>query len=614
MSSKVPTSLFDVWVEYETYVLATLPPKKAQASLAQTRTALLRYTLPAWQPSFSPKGQRLTKEEIEEGLNRLKRLDKRNVLIYLEVALGTQEKVFDALDVPGNSRRTYRWALKKFLDWVPEQPWVSWTLLSIPKQSASRKRRKKGSALNVRLTTRKIRKHYKLAQEEIPQSLQQEVDEFHEWILSAESSTLRRRYKLSAKGNLEPLLRLLGWLYRVQQVPQDQLSLDTVIEFVPLCTNKHSADIIQQAEQAAIRLRSMVFNYFRWLGTNLDHPETIYRGPRSLQPEIALTNTLLAVTCFQYRHELTQANQGAIPATPIIREIHKLRSGLEELRGQQSNAPSSQQLLDWPEFLDFVERLRQECVPRFMQSTQSRHQGVTSGSQRTTTAIAHSYQRFMFAALLAYLPPQRQPVLQHLKFTLLKDADTTEPSCAADNNSFLYRNEESWFLKIPWQSTKNMNSDIKLPVPNIKYTDNRHFYQYLESWLSHYHYQEGKNKPVELPGLRHCFNPQHSYFFTMKNGQPYTNPMVFSDLLRNPAFRITGKVLSPNLIQDMFVRYLIKTGTSCQEVMNLAKLMDYSPERIEEIRRLETDKERLESEYLPAKIAQDFLEGKDRTQ
>jgi hypothetical protein len=41
-------TLSEAWLSYEAYVRSTLPPKKAETTIAQARTALLRYTLPGW--------------------------------------------------------------------------------------------------------------------------------------------------------------------------------------------------------------------------------------------------------------------------------------------------------------------------------------------------------------------------------------------------------------------------------------------------------------------------------------------------------------------------------------------------------------------------------------
>jgi hypothetical protein len=97
-------------------------------------------------------------------------------------------------------------------------------------------------------------------------------------------------------------------------------------------------------------------------------------------------------------------------------------------------------------------------------------------------------------------------------------------------------------------------------VPNLAYADGRRFYQYLEEWLLHYADQDEQGRSVMLPGLRSCFKPQHDYLFTMKQGQPYSQASAFMELLRNPAYRLTGKVLTPETLRrsgaDCFTAWL----------------------------------------------------------
>jgi hypothetical protein len=101
------------------------------------------------------------------------------------------------------------------------------------------------------------------------------------------------------------------------------------------------------------------------------------------------------------------------------------------------------------EILELTEQLRQECTPRFRQQTQSRQSGTTLGSRRSVSAIAHSYQRFLCFAFLVYLPPQRQQELRTVKVSC-SSVDKVVPSkCPmAQADSWLYRDEEQWWLKL----------------------------------------------------------------------------------------------------------------------------------------------------------------------
>jgi hypothetical protein len=177
----------------------------------------------------------------------------------------------------------------------------------------------------------------------------------------------------------------------VQKVPLKQLSLDTLIEFIPTRSTVEQAATLQQAEQAATTLRSIVFDYFRWLGTDLDNPETVQPGPRSLQPELGLINTLLAVAQFKYRHEVADSNQDEV-MIPLINELHKLKAWLKSLRGQRSNLASSKKRLDWFEFLDFVEQLRKSVYlgsfKTLNQAIKGLHLALCVLQQRSPKAIS----------------------------------------------------------------------------------------------------------------------------------------------------------------------------------------------------------------------------------
>jgi hypothetical protein len=128
---------------------------------------------------------------------------------------------------------------------------------------------------------------------------------------------------------------------------------------------------------------------------------------------------------------------------------------------------------------------------------------------------------------------------------------STDP--AARSESWLYRDQAQWWLKFVVRPHNPLAAPW--PVPNLAYADERHFYQYLEEWLLHYTYQDEQGHSVTLPGLRSCFQPQHDYLFTMKQGQPYSQASAFMALLRNPAYRLTGKVLTPETVRRSFADY-----------------------------------------------------------
>lgn len=554
-ASQSSVTLYDAWLCYEQSLRTTMPLDKADATLLQAQTALVRYTLPAWGFPL-PKGKRLSREERKQGLDFLKQVK----LEQLQDALELQHALFEQLQVAGNSRRNYRWALNNFIDWCKEQPWSSFVAWSDTKRSTPRRRERKGSATDVRLTTRKARKSYRLAPEQIPPTLQQELKAFHQFLIQP-PSTARLDSPVSpatAQQHQQQLLRIFGWLHQVQAVPLEDLGFHCLIEFVPIPSRLQHSETQPQGQVADEKTIGLVQAYLEWLrGKQSKNSQLPSDGIQSPHTELKVLDTFLAVAKFVYWQE-KQPNLGDIEAEfPTVTLLRRLRRQTgEKVKSHRLVSDRSKQLLEWTEFLEFGEVLRLECTPRFLQSTQSQQEGKTLGSRRSRSAIALSYQRFLLFALFAYLALEQPTALRTLKVSSLVQTDAKLKNLlSSSEEGCLYREEGRWWVKLP-ATRKGGTVRIGSPiVPNIQYADGRCLYQYLEEWLLTYSYEDEKGMSWEVPGLRSCFNPQHDYLFTMKNGQPYQSLTAFSQLLANPSYRITGKIVSPHSFRHLFASF-----------------------------------------------------------
>lgn len=552
-----PNSLLDALLAYEAQVRTTLPQKKANATLAQVRTALWRYTLPAWECPL-PQGQRLTQEEYERGLHLLQQLP----LERLNDALEVQERLFEQLSVAGNSRRNYRWALKSFINWCDQQSWFAQSEVNI-QSSVSRKRQQKPSANDLRLTTRKARQPYRLAESERSEALQQELEKFFQFLIApsldrSDERELRPVSSRTAEQYLNQALRILGWLHAEQNIPAEELSLRWLVAGEPSFAAGEQKD--QQAQANARRTLELVQAYLQWLrdrkGKNLNERSEGIQSPRT---EILVIRAWIAVAQFVYRQSSAVKKQEAEKASTVISALRDLRreTVATKLKGHQPVSDESKKQLEWHEFLKFVETLRGECVPRFHQRTQSKHDGLTLAPSRTLSAIAQSYQRFLLGAFLAYIPPQRSEVLRKL---VVSPSPISKSSVHAkefsNEESVLYQNQDRWWLQIVLGRINHHSVHDLVSIPNPSYPDGRCFYNYLEEWLLRYGWENSQGETIEVAGLRSCFNPQHHRLFTMKNGHPYQDSPAFIKLLRHPAYRITGKALDFDSVRQMYSKYL----------------------------------------------------------
>jgi hypothetical protein len=120
LSLKKVSTLADFYQLYENYLNLKFEEKKAYSVIAKTKTSLIRFVLPEWGFLLKLDGN-LSFAENLEGLNFMKDIPIHQVVYALEV----QERVFDKFGDRASppSRRVYRSALRKMMDWGKSQDW-----------------------------------------------------------------------------------------------------------------------------------------------------------------------------------------------------------------------------------------------------------------------------------------------------------------------------------------------------------------------------------------------------------------------------------------------------------------------------------------------------------
>jgi hypothetical protein len=318
LPQKQQLSLLEVWQRYETAVLATQPQPKATALLAQTRTALLRYTLPGW--GFPPpKGQRLTAQEATQGLQCLSQVS----VAHLQEAAALQEDLFEQLHVAGNSRRNYRWALHQFLDWCQQQSWFDTNTWSEAEQPTPRKREKKGSATDVRVTTRKASQAYRLPDAALSASLQQELADLEQYLTDSKpSERSQRRTSATIQQTLNQVRRILGWLHHVEGIAQDALSLHLL---VPETWGQSQQRQLLEPEGTKNSVE-LVQAYLQWQqASRAETAALVNPPPLSPHTVIKTVNTWLQVVSLSQQQALEQSESLTESLGEATVALHELR-------------------------------------------------------------------------------------------------------------------------------------------------------------------------------------------------------------------------------------------------------------------------------------------------
>jgi hypothetical protein len=524
--SSDPQSLYEVFNLYAEAIRVKETEKKAYATIAQLRTVLLRYLLPAWGKTVSG----ISKQEKLECLKSI-------TLEQLYESPQVQEQYLAQLDLADGNKRTQRYILRLFLKWCESQHW--WKP-SAPK--AFERKKLSRSARHIRVSHRNARKPYGLKAiygKEIPTKLQQELNSFYQFRVNPPSEISVRPVKPnSAKKDLSLIDALMGWLHSCEGVAIEDLSLNSL-----------TIDVIHR--------------YKHWLQqTASKSSEPGARSNPNLHMVVLAIQALIAVA--KYKHYILNKEMKSYKETPIAEALRlELKLLVQETRCPPSSIDQSKKWLDWTDFLRLVETLRAEC------------EADSFPTSRSLSAIAWKYQRFLMMAFLAYLPllpPQTVRLLQIS--TGLEQSHTLN---LTEGNSYLYERNGVWWIQL--LSKKSDHSVLSLKVPNIQYGEGRSFYQYLELWLYRY---SNLNSPIAheaKTGLRNCSHPQHSYMFSKSNGKFYEKATEFGKLFRNAAYPLTGKVVTPNIIKDMFLDY-VNANTLCtksdKELLDIAQQLAQS--------------------------------------
>ncbi len=555
---------------HEVYQLYCQQPKKdnpqAKSDLAAATKTALRYVA---------RGYGLPKEaNTKELLEFLKTIP----LAELPNAPKVQQKFFDAQGVSGRSQRTYRWALKKMIDWCTSQAWWS-SALSNPVITPPSRSRHKVSVNNIRLTKRKQKPAYGLTDGEISDAsaeqlqknsqpftpLNEELHNFYKFMTDVDVPKRQGRNirDISARNYINEVRWMLGWMHRYHSpaVPLAQLNLAQLVSSSGL-----TADGLPD-EEALDNVIDEISNYLSWRRTEREI------GPAS---ELQFVKALVWVAAFLY-HQLSKRQQRSGRSTgkvkyrdiPVIEQLRELQSEISErLKNAPKVADENKKWIEWPEFLACVNSLKTELNP-IGQNNQ----------RRSDSALAASCQRYLIFALLSAIP-DRQRTLREL-----------------EEGRTLFKRNGSWLLEHGPDDFKTGETYCQngkkriIAIPEW-------FYPELEAWLHGYEDQLGNwhgyiDEEGNRLGWRAVFKPNHSRVFTKNCGNEMTSQSLWS-LFRGAAYRLTGKACNPHLVRDMIVTYMKRTGASSEILESLAQLMAHSLEMQQSVYDRRTSQEKIE--------------------
>jgi hypothetical protein len=531
-----PTSLGDVFLLYSNYVEIN-DPARAKGILNQTKTALIRYTLPGWGYP-KPIGSKLTQKEAIAGSLFMNTVQVEQLSSTLKVQL----KVFEQLNTPKNNQRNYKHHLKGMIDWVTEQDWYASTQIVNPKAEGSVRNPK--NAAYIRSTSKhlveKDKSFYRLKPSEITGNLQKELDNLYKFLTDEQHPDNQDKAITQIIGvrHIDNLRGFFGWLYRYKNIPLNDLSFELITPLVHLRYVENRDAARKEAQKAAVKTRTLACEYIKWL-----------REKRFVCPDAELKSlsALIAVCKFLYCQETEYPEALHYSDIPVISLLRREQNKASDR--QKDTKPVievAKKWLDWLKYLEAVEKLRLECHLT----------SYCEGTKRYSTAIATSYQRYLFAGFLAYMPPDRVRTFNELEM----------------GRTLVWKDMKWWIHLMPKDyKTGKTYGEYWGEIPNKKFSDGRCFYDYIKDWLNHWRKQ---------------FSPTDNLFFVLVRKNRVSKKLTtesyrgafLSRMLKGCMHRLTGKITTPHILRNSFVTYLYERGESDIVMASVAYAMHHSVE------------------------------------
>ncbi|MBW4549228.1 MAG: hypothetical protein KME25_33205 [Symplocastrum torsivum CPER-KK1] len=625
-----PKHFFDVYCLYEKHIEATHDSKRAKNILSETRCAIMRPLLLGWGYQGKIGGSKIMPAEVQAA----KEFMKTQKLEKLLDARKAQQRGFELLKRSQKSQGVYGARLNQLLIWCEQQAW--WTFKRLhpavitPDQCCPTLGKTKAFEKRS-LTNRRGRySSYTLQPQETNSNLEAELKQFYQFLTEPEWPG-RVTEKIShscADGYLSEIRLILGWFYRYQPVPQEQLSLGLLI---PKLTNKELANRSDKEKKGLWKPHQLKLE--TWLCKHLKFLREV-RGSQSPRTKLSRLTALSALGKFVYHTEVEEVSDYA--DIPVLKEIGKYtyKAREEVASWQRQKRYVANQTEKWPDAVEgktvlttvreqILEPLRQECRCRY-----------GNGKPRGDSALATSFQRYLAWSLLADMPARRQEEYRSLKISLSCPIERPKevplnglyhplpPERKRErlydgtlDDNYLYKTyvhkgksykNGVWILDIQDYKTLEIHSPQSIVVPNRQFADGTCLYDYIERYLYGWWTPGGRKNQFfydwwqpELLGCRGRwitlgraeFNPRDvcclqdktesdfwswGYLFVQpKVGLPL-NGSKFGALVEVPAHRLSGKYISPHTMRSIWATWAFQVGLSDQQKESLAYAMGHT--------------------------------------
>ena len=292
----------------------------------------------------------------------------------------------------------------------------------------------------------------------------------------------------------------------------------------------------------------VAFSFLSWL-----------RNDRSCSPktEMFVLNTFKRLAKYLYKSEQpasgrSRPSEKHFGHLGVMRELQALEHQVSHrAKSAKPSSDINRKWLDWPFFLEAVERLRAECRPL-----------TSQGKKRAPGAIAKSWQRYLLCKMMSVIP-DRQRTFRELEIgrtfvqVPMSQFDRTFALEAAEMEAAGVKCEEIWAIKHSSEDYKTGSTYGERPLLPLGPGLSREVDEFVGKWRVH------------------LCKGNHQFLFCRKDGFPLAERDIWF-LLTQAMRRVAGKAVNPHLVRDMVVTHVRSQDVSYKQLESLALYMGHS--------------------------------------
>lgn len=633
-------TLWDAAEDFTQSLQAQFSPPQAKTRVDQFLSVLLRIVVPGLgHLRLNPKAK-LTQAETESAIAFLKLLPARDIVrVHEALYLG-----FEQLDTPQSSRNNYSPRIVDWYEWSKLQSWYpnpirNATDLRCPPIVTGR-----GAAASLKLTQRTHRyPRYRLQEDQQSPALQADLAALESFLTDVHHPERLLDLKPIQRSSMNLYRRelelMLGFRSQHDENPIAISELQ-LTDLVPLVEEEQIEEMTsKQIRQLWQHLRQ---HFSDWWA---QYDNFLIAVCESVSPRTRVNKlcALIALAKYVYRHEVNWDQDYA--SIPIIQLLysqlkHAMQKAAEWTAKGQTVVNREHKWIERREGQTTLAAIWEQIIWPLQKETRLRDQW---GQLRRGRAIAKSQKSFMLWHRLGSYPAARQSVLRTMKvaaycpITRPEDVPTDGwyiPKVPMESRELdrerhpidncLYRTyshqgqvypEGVYVLEVCADKTAKVYGMQQYLIANQQFDDGTCLYDVYESYLCGQWLPQGDKNHLlydwwvqEWRGRRGRWvtkgrmefepDPQlqpldsteavgvqspWSYLFVnpLEGGLP--SEVDFGKAFENPAYRLTGKRITPHIMRAVWANWGSEMGLNEQQMMALAYAMGHS---IETLRRI----------------------------